>query len=74
MKKKTLSIFLYVISFVATYIILCFEYTGGKMALEATTLDYIRIAITYRALFKIIVSLIVASIAGAILAIFGNRK
>ena len=74
MKKKTLSIFLFVISFVATYIILCFEYTGGKMSLEATTLDYIRIAITYRALFKIIVSLIVASIAGAILAIFGNRK
>lgn len=74
MKKKTLSIFLFVISFVATYLILCFEYTGGKMALEATTFDYIRVAITYRALFKIVVSLVVASIVGLIPRIVGKGE
>ena len=74
MKKKGLSAIIFVVAFIATYILLCFEYTGGKMALEATTFDYIRVAITYMALFKIIVSLVVASIVGAIPTIVGKRK
>ena len=36
------------------------------MALEATALDYIRVAITYMPLFKTVVSLAVASFIGAI--------
>ena len=74
MSKKTLSLFLFVISFVVTYSLLCLVYTGGKMALEATTFDYIRVAIIYMALFKTIVSLVVASVVGAIPMIIGRRK
>ncbi len=74
MKNKGLSAIIFVVAFIATYILLCFEYTGGKMALEATPFDYIRVAITYMALFKIIVSLVVASIVGAIPTILGKRK
>ena len=74
MKNKGLSAIIFVVAFIATYILLCFEYTGGKMALEATPFDYIRVAITYMALFKIIVSLVVASIVGAIPTIVGKRK
>ena len=74
MKKKALSVFLFVISFVVTYILLCFAFTGGKMALEATTFDYIRVAITYMAVFKTVVSLVVALIIGAIPTIVGRRQ
>lgn len=74
MKKKVLSSILFVVAFIATYILLCFEYTGGKMALEATPFYCVRVAITYIALFKIIVSLVVASIVGAIPMIVGERK
>ena len=74
MKKKGLSAIIFVVAFIATYILLCFEYTGGKMALEATPFDYVRVAITYMALFKVIVSLVVASIVGAIPTIVGKRK
>lgn len=73
MKKNVLSAILFMVAFIATYILLCFEYTGGKMALEATPFDYVRVAITYMALFKIIVSLVVASIVGAIPTIVGKR-
>ena len=74
MKKKVLSAILFVVAFIATYILLCFEYTGGKMALEATPFDYVRVAIIYMALFKVIVSLVVASIVGTIPMIVGKRK
>ena len=74
MKRKVFSVILFVMSFIATYILLCLEYTGGKMALGATTFDYIRVAIAYMALFKIIVSLVVASIVGAIPTILERRK
>ena len=74
MKRKVLSVILFVMSFIATYILLCLEYTGGKMALDATTFDHARVAIAYMALFKIIVSLVVASIVGAIPTILERRK
>lgn len=74
MKKKTTSVLLFVITFIATYAILCFLLPGAKMALEATTLDYIRVAITCMALFKVIVSLVVASIVGVLPKIVGKRK
>ena len=52
MKKKTLSVLLFVITFIATYTILCFALPGAKMALGTTTLDRIWVAITCMALFK----------------------
>ena len=66
MTKKVLSILLFVVSFFATYILLFFLLTGAKMAAEATALDYVRAAVTYMAVFKIVFSLVVASLVGSI--------
>ena len=74
MKKKTLSGLSFVIPFIAAYIILCFVLPGAKMALEATTLDRIWVAITCMALFKIVISLVVAAIVGVLPKIVGKRK
>ena len=74
MKKKTLSVLLFVITFIATYTILCFVLPGAKMALGTTTLDRIWVAITCMALFKVVVSLAVASIVGVLPMIVGKRE
>ena len=74
MKKKTLSVLLFVITFIATYTILCFALPGAKMALGTTTLDRIWVAITCMALFKVVVSLAVASIVGVLPMIVGKRE
>lgn len=74
MKKKTLSVLLFVITFIATYTILCFALPGAKMALGTTTLDRIWVAITCMALFKVVVSLVVASIVGVLPMIVGKRE
>ena len=74
MTKKVLSILLFVASFLATYILLCFLLTGAKMAAEATALDYVRAAVTYMAVFKIVVSLVVASLIGSIPQAIEKRK
>ena len=74
MKKKTLSVLLFVITFIATYTILCFALPGAKMALGTTTLDRIWVAITCMAWFKVVVSLVVASIVGVLPMIVGKRE
>lgn len=68
--KKRLSGILFAVTFILIYILLCFAYPGGKMALEATPFDFIRVAITYMALFKTIVSLVTAVIVVSIKRIF----
>ena len=74
MKKKTLSVLLFAITFIATYTNLCFALPGAKMALGTTTLDRIWVAITCMALFKVVVSLVVASIVGVLPMIVGKRE
>ncbi len=74
MKKNASSGLLFVITFIAAYAILCFVLPGAKMALGATTIDRIWVAITCMALFKIVVSLVAASIVGALPKIVGKRK
>lgn len=74
MKKKTLSVLLFVITFIATYTILWFALPGAKMALGTTTLDRIWVAITCMALFKVVVSLVVAAIVGVLPMIVGKRE
>ena len=60
--------------FIATYTILCFALPGAKMALGTTTLDRIWVAITCMALFKVVVSLVVAAIVGVLPMIVGKRE
>ena len=72
--KNSISVLLFVITFIATYTILCFALPGAKMALGTTTLDRIWVAITCMALFKVVVSLAVASIVGVLPMIVGKRE
>ena len=74
MKKKMVLMVIFVLAFIVTYTLLCFVYPGGKMALEATPFDYIRLALTHMALFKILVSLVVALVVGAIPMIVERKK
>lgn len=72
---RKVSISLFVIGFVVTYVILCFVFAGGiKWALEATPTGKIVAEICYTALLKSIVSLIVGLIVGALPAIKGRKK
>ncbi len=75
MNRMSLSIVLFVIGFVVTYVILCFVFAGGiKWALEATPTGKIVAEISHMALLKSIVSLIVGLIVGALPVIKGRKE
>ena len=74
MTKKMSAIVLFAGSFVVTYVLLCFAFPGAKMAAEATWFDYLRVAITYMALFKITISLIAAFGVGAVSRLIEKKK
>ena len=73
--RMSLSVVLFLIGFIVTYVILCFVFAGGiKWALEATPTGKIVANIRYMALLKSIVSLIVGLIAGALPGMKGRKK
>ena len=73
--RMSLSVVLFIIGFVVTYVILCFVFAGGiKWALEATPTGMIVANIRYMALLKSIISLIVGLIVGVLPVITGRKK
>ena len=74
MKKKTLSLSLFVIIFIATYLIVCFAIPGMRIKLEAELMEYFFMSITHMVFFKVIVSLAAALIFSAIPFIFWKKK
>lgn len=75
MNRTALSVILFVVGFVVTYVILCFVFAGGiKWALEVTPTQKIVANIGYMALLKSIVSLIVGLIVGVLPSIKGRKK
>ena len=74
MSKTGFSIGLFVTAFVIVYGLLCLVYPGGKMALDATALDYFRVAVTHMALLKSIISLTVSLVIGAIPTFAGKKR
>ena len=74
MKKKILSLSLFIIAFIATYIIICFAIPGMRIKLEAAPMEYFCKSIAHMVFFKTIVSLAVALIFGAIPVIFWKRS
>ncbi len=58
MKKKTVSIVLFLIAFISTYLIICFAIPGMRNMV----------------FFKTMISLVVAIIFGAIPLFFGKKK
>ena len=74
MKKKTVSIVLFLIAFIATYLIICFAIPGMRIKLEAEPIEIFFKSITHMVFFKTMISLVVAIIFGAIPLFFGKKK
>ena len=74
MKKKILSLALFLIAFIATYLIICFAIPGMRIKLEAAPMEYFIKSIIHMAFFKAMISLIVALIFGAIPLAFEKKK
>lgn len=74
MKKKMLSLSLFLIAFIATYLIICFAIPGMRIKLEAAPMEYFFKSIVHMAFFKTVVSLAVALIFGAIPLILWKKK
>ena len=74
MKKKMVSLTVFLIAFIATYLIICFAIPGMKIKLEAAPMEYFFKSITHMVFFKTMVSLVAALILGAIPLVVGKRK
>ena len=74
MKKKTISFAVFLIVFIATYLIICFAIPGMRIKLEATPMEYFFKSITHMVFFKTMVSLAMALIFGAMLMVFMKKK
>ena len=73
MKKKTVSLVVFLIAFIATYLIICFAIPGMRIKLDAAPMEYFFKSIIHMAFFKTIVSIVAALILGAIPLAFGKK-
>ncbi len=67
--KKVLSIILFLVGFIATYLIMCYCIPGLRIKLAAEPMKYFIESIKYSAIFKCVISCIV----GTILAILPHK-
>jgi len=74
MKKKLVSAILFIIAFIATYLIICFAIPGMRIKLEAAPMEYFIKSISHMAFIKTAASLIVALIIGSIPLFFRKKK
>lgn len=63
--KKILSIILFIVGFIATYLIMCYCIPGLRIKLAAEPIEYFIESIKYATIFKAVISCII----GALLAI-----
>ena len=66
MKKRNLSITLFIAAFLLTYTTLCCLYPGGKLALEATPMQRLLVAIRHMAVLKTAISFIIGFLVSLI--------
>ena len=74
MKKKGLSVILFLISFVATYLFVCFGIPGMRIKLDAEPIELFIESIKHMMLFKTMISLVVASAVGAVPFLLRKKK
>lgn len=74
MKKKGLSVILFLISFVATYLFVCFGIPGMRIKLDAEPIELFIESIKHMMLFKTMISLVVASVVGAVPFLLRKKK
>lgn len=73
MKKKMMSLAVFLFTFIATYLIICFVIPGMRIKLDAAPKEYFYKSITHMVFFKTIVSLVVSFILGVISLVFGKK-
>ena len=74
MNKKGLSSILFLISFVATYLFVCFGIPGMRIKLDAEPIELFIESIKHMILFKTMISLVVASVVGAVPFLLRKKK
>lgn len=74
MKKKGLSAILFLITFIATYLLICFGIPGMRIKLEAEPVVLFIESIKHMMLFKSMISLVVASVVGAVPFLIWKKK
>lgn len=74
MKKKIIPLALFLIAFIATYLIICFAIPGMRIKLDAAPMEYFFKSITHMMFFKTMISLVVALITGGISLLLGRKK
>lgn len=73
MNKKALSAILFLITFVAAYLFICFGSPGMRIKLEAEPMELFIESIKHMMLFKSMISLAIAAVIGAI-PLFSRKK
>ena len=66
MNKKALSAILFLITFVAAYLFICFGIPGMRIKLEVEPMELFIESIKHMMLFKSMISLAIAAVIGAI--------
>lgn len=74
MNKKALSAVLFLITFVAAYLFICFGIPGMRIKLEAEPVELFFASITHMVLFKSVISLAAASVIVAIPWLFRQHR
>ena len=74
MNKKGLSSILFFITFVATYLFVCFGIPGMRIKLDAEPIELFIESIKHMMLFKTMISFVVASVVGAVPFLLRKKK
>ena len=74
MNKKGLSAILFLITFVGAYLFICFWIPGMRIKLEAEPVVLFIESINHMMLFKSMISLVVASVVGAVPFLIWKKK
>ena len=74
MNKKGLSAIFFLITFVAVYLFICFGIPGMRIKLEAEPTELFIESIKHMMFFKSMISLVVASVVGAVPFLLRRKK
>lgn len=74
MNKKGLAAILFLITYVAAYLFICFGIPGMRIKLEAEPMELFIESIKHMMLFKSMISLVVASVVGAVPFLILKKK
>ena len=73
MQKASIALILFMVVFVATYLVICFAIPGMRIKLDAEPMEYFLENIRHMAFVKTAASLVAALIVGAIPLFFRKR-